>query len=95
MARGNAVARWSDAIHEHASVYSHPYDDPFLSSLRGACRTLGTGYSNMSVPVHNWDASKTPMLHTGSFPTKVGLQTNEHGFAVKETDSSLYPGVFH
>ena len=92
MARGSA-ASWSDAIHEHASVYSHPYEDPFLSSLRGACRTLGTGYSNMSVPIHNWDA-QTPMLHTGSFPTKVGLQTNEHGFAVKAPILVYIPGSF-
>ncbi len=86
-------ARWSDAIHKHVSAYSHPYEDPFLSSLRGACRTLGTDYSNMSVPVHNWEA-QTTKLHSGSFPTKVALQTNEHGFAVKAPILVYIPGSF-
>ena len=93
MTCGNS-ARWSDAIHKHASVYSHPYEDPFLSSLRGACRTLGTNYSNMSAPVHNWDA-QTLKLESGSFPTKVALQTNEHGFAIKALILVYIPGFVY
>ncbi len=86
-------AKWSDAIHKHASIYNHPYDDPFVSSLRGACRTLGTDYSNMSVPVHNWDA-ETTKLKSGSFPTKVALQTNQHGFAKRAPILVYIPGSF-
>lgn len=87
------TAEWSQDVLQHATKYLHPFEDPFVSSLRGACVPLGPDYSGMPVPVQNWNA-ETQLLTKGSFPAKVGLQVNDNGFAVRAPLVIYIPGSF-